>query len=707
MTSSPPCRAVPAPIRLSAGITRSVLFGLTLTIFSMSANAAMVQLVQSFGSTGAADPNSALIQTTDGSFYSVSQSDSSVGFGTVYRFTLPATITTLHQFNGADGALPGGQLIIGADGDLYGVTSGGTGTSQHGSVFKITPSGTLTTLRTLDGSADGNDPHDMVAGADGNFYGIVTGGAAQGVGGVFRVTPAGGYSIIRSFGATDSDGLRSGAFALASDGNFYGVSTDPCNPTPCGSIYRLTPSGIITTLYSFTGGADGGRPLGKMVQATDGNFYGTTSHIAGGPGVNGTVFRITPAGALTTLHTFDGADGNSPVGQLVQAADGNLYGATYNGGGGCGNCGVVFSVSPAGAFTLVHSFTGADGAFPTSGLYAAADGNLYGTANSGGASDTGAIYSVTFGAALAPPGGVTATGGNGQATVSWTASSGASTYNVYVGTAAGAESSTPAGSGVSGTSFTVTGLANGTTYFFKVASVAGATTSALSTEASATPVAPPPPLPAQVSGLAATAGAAQVSLTWSATSNATAYMVAIGTASGAETVLASGVSATTYTATGLTNGTKYYFTVTATNAGGNGPASAEAVATPSAGTVATPTISPAGGSYSAAQSVTLADATAGAVIYYTTDGSVPTASSTPYTTPFKVTNSATVQAIATETGYQPSAVAGAIFTITPPAAGGGGAFGGCEALALLLMLAARAVRERLLGRSSWRGRQGS
>src|SRR5271168_4027197 len=153
----------------------------------------------------------------------------------------------------------------------------------------------------------------------------------------------------------------------------------------------MTHEGVLTTLHSFTF-SDGYAPLAGLVQATDGNFYGTTYEGGGnstcGNGC-GTVFKITPAGVLTTLHTFNFTDGADPNGVLIQAADGNLYGTTANGGSGspCPVCGTAFKITLEGILTTIYNFDTADGIVPLAGLLQATDENFYGTTSYGGDGD--------------------------------------------------------------------------------------------------------------------------------------------------------------------------------------------------------------------------------------------------------------------------------------------------------------------------------
>jgi len=294
----------------------------------------------------------------------------------------------------------------------------------------MAPDGTETILYSFGASAtDGffaGGP--LIEGKDGALYGTTADGGAYGDGTVFRITPQGAYSIIYSFGASPTDGIGPVAGVIqASDGNFYGTTADGganhCIQIPqtggnCGTVFKLTPAGQETVLYSFGGSvSDGVEPIGGLLQAKDGNFYGTT--LTGGAGTCGpsalpyncgTVFRITPTGVETVMHsfaTFPG-DGIAPQGTLIQASDGAFYGTTPSGGGGAGGhdcggygCGTVFKMTSTGQLTIVYSFatsSNADGYGPAPFLIQANDGNFYGTTGSGGANGgdlAGTIFELT------------------------------------------------------------------------------------------------------------------------------------------------------------------------------------------------------------------------------------------------------------------------------------------------------------------------
>jgi uncharacterized repeat protein (TIGR03803 family) len=318
---------------------------------------------------------------------------------------LPAqTFTTLHSFDGMDGKYPEAGLVQATNGDLYGTTNagGGPGACKFklacGTIFKITLSGKQKTLYNfcpLKGCTDGNDPvAALVQSIDGSLYGITNRGGANDDGTVFKITAKGTLTTLHSFDGMDGS-LPFAALAQGTDGNFYGITEYGGANDDGGTVFKITPSGRLTTLYNFCSQVmnnvctDGGGSFAALVQATNGNFYGTTSY--GGANNVGTVFKITPSGTLTTLHSFDKEDGAYPGVGLVQAIDGNLYGAT---GGGANNDGTVFKITPRGALTTLHTFDGTDGTGPNA-LIQATDGNFYGTTDLGGANGGGTIFKIT------------------------------------------------------------------------------------------------------------------------------------------------------------------------------------------------------------------------------------------------------------------------------------------------------------------------
>jgi len=322
----------------------------------------------------------------------------------------------LHSFDGNDGANPYSGLVLGTDGNFYGTTYDGGPPkcfrpgNYCGTIFKITPSGTLTTLHDFN-LADGANPHaSLVQATDGNLYGTTTFGGdlgcnrnGYGCGTVFRITPSGALTTLHNFGSGEGD-FPYAPLLQASDGNFYGTTVWG-GANGDGTVFKITSTGALTTLHSFlcsqSGCPDGTWPYASLVQAVDGNLYGTTPQ--GGTNGDGTVFKITPSGTLTTLHNFAYADGFLSEAGLMQATDGNFYGTTAMGGNpGCnGNgCGTVLKITPAGALTTLYRFCSqancADGALPYSTLVQGHDGFLYGTTRTGGTYGYGTVFRVAM-----------------------------------------------------------------------------------------------------------------------------------------------------------------------------------------------------------------------------------------------------------------------------------------------------------------------
>lgn len=312
------------------------------------------------------------------------------------------TFRTLTGLDGNTLNTPEGVLAQGMDGNLYGTTAlGGAGCSPNGcgSVFEITPSGTFTIFYSfcpLKRCNSENPQAGLVLATDGNFYGTTPRG-------VFRLTKNGSFGELFFHGVYDD---VSAPVVEGIDGNLYGTNREG-GPTGAGSVFTVSPLGVTTTLYSFCSQpncTDGEVPDTGLVQASDGNFYGTT--FQGGDYGYGTVFKVSAQGRFATVHSFcsepNCADGIGPIAPLVQGEDGNLYGTTG------GNNGTIFKLTPAGALTSLYTFCSqancADGSYPNhAGLVQATDGNFYGTTQGGGNpvcmyypySGCGTVYRIT------------------------------------------------------------------------------------------------------------------------------------------------------------------------------------------------------------------------------------------------------------------------------------------------------------------------
>lgn len=348
-----------------------------------------------------------LFQAPDGNLYGTTVGGSVLNNGTIFKVALNGTGSLLYSFSnpvtsGKYG--PDGLLLDSATGTFFGVTSGG-GRFGGGTLFQLTPGGTETVVYDFEGQIDnlgyyeGIDPAGLVLGPDGAFYGATAGGNG-GSGTIFRIpTPGNGLgSVLYTFGLTSSvDGSNPAGNLLWDSklGNFYGT-TYHGGKNGTGTVYQISPSGVESVLYSFgTGSTDGQQPVGGLVLAPNGNFYGMTYY--GGVNNTGTVYELTPAGVETVLYSFVAQIGSNPPtptgGTLAVDSSGNIYGATEY-GGTAGN-GSVFRITPSGVYSTVYSFSpGVNDASLPHQVIVGADGNLYGTAFLGGVNNTGAIFKI-------------------------------------------------------------------------------------------------------------------------------------------------------------------------------------------------------------------------------------------------------------------------------------------------------------------------
>ena len=360
-------------------------------------------------------PNGWLVQGDDGSFYGTTSTGGANGFGTVFKISRTGTLTPLHSFNNTDGNGPS-ALIRATDGNFYGTTSQGGGASCSrganacGTIFRITPDGTLTTLYTFCTQTNCPDGFFPVAALmqarDGNLYGTTSEGGQGscegfGCGTVFKITLSGTLTTLYKFCSTGCsmnprDGANpSAALVQGPDGNFYGTTAMGGGNTQCtfgcGTLFRLSPNGMLRTLHAFNNSE---LSPTQLIQAIDGNLYGMTTS---------TLFEYRADGVFSTLHTFTMNDGYMPLGML-QATDGNLYGTTSQGGNNTCvfGCGTVFRLSLSGVLTTLHIFNGTDGAAPMGGLVEATDGSFFGTTSKGGSSSNcqggcGTVFKMTVG----------------------------------------------------------------------------------------------------------------------------------------------------------------------------------------------------------------------------------------------------------------------------------------------------------------------
>jgi len=352
-----------------------------------------------------ANPTAGLLQDAAGNLYGTTQTGP-LGAGNVFRLGPDGTYTSLYDFQlGGDGGYPLSDLIMDAAGNLYGTAQSG-GLHNSGIMFKLAPDGTETVLHSFSGGADGAFPAAGVAmDANGNLYGTtVDGGAAcfsnTGCGTVYRITPDGVETVLHAF--TCDDGcLPTAGVILDKKGNLYGTTLGWTGFDPTdGNVFEIDAHGTFKVLFTF-GGLNGANPRGRLLRDKSGNLYGTTS--AGGS-LNcsgkgcGTVFKLSPAGSETVLYTFAGYDGLYPQAGLIADKAGNLYGTTQFGGPFSRGCGTVFRITPNSQETTLHSFYPnqyIDGCEPLGVLLRTKNGNLYGTTYAGGTGNTGTVFVVT------------------------------------------------------------------------------------------------------------------------------------------------------------------------------------------------------------------------------------------------------------------------------------------------------------------------
>ena len=366
--------------------------------------------LRSFDGTDGRLSFAGLVQATNGNLYGTTYYGGTKDSGNVFEITPRGTLTTLYSLCSKSGCTDGEYTyavpIQGTDGNFYGTTYLG-GSKELGTVFKVTPSGTQTTLHTFAGP-DGSEPlAGLVQATNGSFYGTTNMGGAQGYGVIFKITPSGAFTTLHSFcsqsGCTDGENPYA-ALVQGIDGNLYGTTLGGGSSKGFGTVFKITPSGTLTTLHRFctqSSCPDGKFPQTGLVQASNGNFYGTT--ISGGASGGGTIFEITPTGKLTTLYNVCSQsgcpDGNYLYAGLIQATDGNLYGIMDV--GGAHGTGTIFKITLTGTLTTLYNFCSQsgcpDGQYPSGALVQATDGNLYGTTADGGANGDGTVFRLSIG----------------------------------------------------------------------------------------------------------------------------------------------------------------------------------------------------------------------------------------------------------------------------------------------------------------------
>lgn len=332
-----------------------------------------------------------LTQSPGGNLYSAAVDCRTDNLGSAYKIATNGTVTVLHYFTTDGGYSPRGGLILATNQRFCGTTQWG-GAANRGTFFKMSPGGTVTDLYSFNGDADGGSPTSVpIQGVSGDFYGTTQGEYDRSWGAIYKITADGTFTNLHIFSL--EEGYYSyGPLLEGNDGAFYGVA-EAGGDNLAGTIYRITPQGDYTVLHHFDG-THGVAPVGALVQAKDGNFYGATW--AGGAADDGVIYRLTPALEYTVLHEFTGvSDGANPTAALVEASDGNFYGTTTS--GGAYGHGALFRITPSGAFTLLHNFAKGTGFDPESTMTQHTNGMMYGQTLQGGSAHAGVIYRVNLG----------------------------------------------------------------------------------------------------------------------------------------------------------------------------------------------------------------------------------------------------------------------------------------------------------------------
>jgi uncharacterized repeat protein (TIGR03803 family) len=368
-----------------------------LTVYPVSVSGTVMWSLHWFtGGSDGGTPNG-LAVGSNGLLYGTTQSGGVSGGGTIFSITTNGVFNTLVSFGATNGANPEAALTQAADGDLYGVSAGG-GSFSDGTVFKMTPAGALTSLFSFSNKSSLNPYVALVQASNGSLYGATANGNRGGDGNIFEMATNGAPGVLYSFTGGLDGNEPIGALTQATDGNFYGMTTAG-GSNGFGGIFRMTPGGMLTNIYCFTGGADGSNPFGALVQGTDGYLYGVTRrNIISNLAFYGEVFKVSTNGALTILHTnnpFVFGDGAHPFAGLLQATDGNFYGSTLY--SEVTNFGTLFRITSTGVYTTLSSFNNSDdGSQPESAMVQGPDGALYGTTTYGGPYGKGTVFRMAF-----------------------------------------------------------------------------------------------------------------------------------------------------------------------------------------------------------------------------------------------------------------------------------------------------------------------
>ena len=378
----------------------TVMVALIFGGLTVPAQAQIYTILHNFltGGPGPQWPGGPLLQGRDGDLYGDSYLGGATNNGSIWKTSPAGTVSVVHSFASGNDCQSG--LTLGTDGNFYG--SGLSNCAAPGYIFKMTTAGVITILHTFTGQPDGSGPSGLVQYTDGNFYGTTSKGGANNFGSVFKITPAGVLTTIYSFDNTNNFSSPTSALTVGNDADFYGTQV---GGDGLGGIFKITPAGVLTLLHHFTGNPDGAGPASGVILGKDGNFYGVTQFggtVGDGRVDQGTFFKMTPSGVVTILHSFDPAKDYAvfPTSPLIQATDGNFYSTSNacNEFSSCGSFVDIYKLTPTGTLTVVEKLTGANGAGAYWTLTQHTNGTLYGITQQGGTVNGGVYFSLNIGA---------------------------------------------------------------------------------------------------------------------------------------------------------------------------------------------------------------------------------------------------------------------------------------------------------------------
>jgi len=363
-----------------------VLLGMILTTTSVGQT--FTEFFDFNGTNGGGTHYAVLAQGRDGQLYGTTAGGGTNNLGVVFRINTAGVESVLYNFDGTHGWAPTGGLTLASDGNFYGTTQVG-GSNGLGVLFRITPSGTLTVLYNFTGIEDAYPDYSPIQASDGSFYGTTQG---ESYGEVYKYAPNGTFTVLHTF--SGSDGRNAIAHLIqAEDGNLYGTTFEG-GTYGWGTVFKMNTSGTITAQYSFDSPTTGGYLAWPVIQASDGNFYSTTSLYASN-GYTGSVFRLSPEFAYTLLYTEP--DNSTQVSELqsgvVQATDRNLYGVGQ--AGAANQYGGIYQLGLDGTSSVVYSFS--TYTLLSAGMMQHTNGKLYGSVNYASNNGNGYLYSLDMG----------------------------------------------------------------------------------------------------------------------------------------------------------------------------------------------------------------------------------------------------------------------------------------------------------------------